>query len=329
MTDLIGIRPTDKRFLNIIWVTSNLCNYRCGYCAENNYGGSNLNISDTHLDNCKRLIEDVCQQYPDRGFKMLRVFFGGGEPTYWKPFIPMVDHLKETFDKSQFEDLSIGLNTNLSSKIEWWEQNWKYFDHMSASFHIEHADQDAFIENLKFLQDKFVWTVRLMMHDERFQEVVDFGERIKSELDGYRLEYVPLLTELSNRGVPYEYKEQWKKDFFETADRMSKVIVVNNPNKPFDLTAMYEDHEEHLDMNKVFRKGQNNFSGWKCHVEDLISIMHNGEVSDVTCGQGHFLGNLNDGPIKLESEPVWCTKDFCHCGSEAMLPKFKGEDLLK
>ncbi|MBT3234679.1 MAG: 4Fe-4S cluster-binding domain-containing protein [Bdellovibrionales bacterium] len=214
MDELVGIVPTTERFLNVTWVTSNLCNFNCSYCSPNNHIGDYTNTSNKHLSNCRRLIDKICSVYPRKGHKKLRIFFSGGEPSYWKPLPQILRYITDTVKRSGFEQLSIGINTNLSSDTTWWKDNWEYFDHMSASFHIESCNQELYLERLKFLQDKFSVTSRMMMLEDRFQEIVDFSDRICSELNNYHVEYIPLLTELSNRGVPIEYKEQWMKDFF-------------------------------------------------------------------------------------------------------------------
>ena len=60
MDELVGIVPTTERFLNVTWVTSNLCNFNCSYCSPNNHIGDYTNTSNKHLSNCRRLIDKIC-----------------------------------------------------------------------------------------------------------------------------------------------------------------------------------------------------------------------------------------------------------------------------
>jgi hypothetical protein len=56
----------------------------------------------------------------------------------------------------------------------------------------------------------------MMMREEQFQEVIDFGNLLKTKLDNYNIEWVPLFDDISTVVGPWEYGEEWMKEFFKT-----------------------------------------------------------------------------------------------------------------
>jgi hypothetical protein len=122
--------------------------------------------------------------------------------------------------------------------------------------------------------------------------------------------------------------------FLNSRPRSQYEIQIARPRRGFNMSEQYTTskgttYTKGYALNDLIRNNRTHFKDWLCHVEDLISVMHNGEVSNVTCGQGTILGNLNDGEIELENSPVVCKKESCYCGSEVMLPKFKYDDSLR
>ena len=93
------------------------------------------------------------------------------------------------------------VNTNLSSKLKWWEKNVHYFDDVVASYHPEFVDSDHYLNIYRFLSDKVNYLCgRMMMHEPTWDQVIAFSDRIKQEMkdDNWRIEYVPIFEELSH-----------------------------------------------------------------------------------------------------------------------------------
>ena len=121
MSDLIRIEQGGDPFVNITWQVSNLCNFRCTYCNESNWNGSNLNLD---IEAIKAGLTKLIDYELSRGYTRLKVFFSGGEPCYWKPLVPVMEHILA----SGMTEVKFAVNTNLSSKRAWWEKNVHYFD---------------------------------------------------------------------------------------------------------------------------------------------------------------------------------------------------------
>ena len=122
MSNLVAIQPKDDPYVSITWQVNNLCNYRCSYCNAGNWSGeyTNENKLDVLFTNLQKIID----HYRSIGYVNFKVFYSGGEPTLWKGLIPVSEFLKRTLG----DNVTLGINTNLSRKISWWEKNYYLFD---------------------------------------------------------------------------------------------------------------------------------------------------------------------------------------------------------
>lgn len=304
-------------YMSLTWQVNNFCNFQCTYCNPGNWAGDNRNNSN--LDVYKRNTRNIFQQYQDKGYKYFKIFYSGGEPTHWENFIPLTEYLKNELG----DNLTVAVNTNLSRPLKYWEQHYHLFDDIVASFHVEFSKKDRYIENAKFLCDKVDYLcTKMLMHEERFWEVVEFGERVRKEVPNYNLEWTPLFDEMSVNAGPWKYKDSAKEEFLEQA-QFETVMRTKKPyrtNKAISM-AHYSDIIEPVNSNKIISARQNFFKGWKCSVDDALFINPRGQISSASCGVGNVHGNILDENLTFDLKPVICSKEHCHCGTDIIIPK--------
>jgi organic radical activating enzyme len=317
MSNLLKITPMAEPYATITWQVNNFCNFQCSYCNPGNWAGDNRN--NGALDTYKQNVRNIFQQYQDRGYKYFKIFYSGGEPTHWENFIPLTEYLKEELGDS----LTVAVNTNLSRPLRYWEQHYHLFDDIVASFHVEFSKKDRYIENAQFLCDKVDYLcTKMLMHEERFWEVKEFGERVRKEVPNYNLEWTPLFDEMSVNAGPWEYKDPAKVEFLEQA-QFESVQTIPKPyrqNKAIS-NAHYDTGIEPVNSNKIIAARQNFFSGWKCFVDDALFINPRGDISSASCGVGNNHGNILDKDLTFDLQPVICSKQHCHCGTDIIIPK--------
>ena len=183
MSNLIAIRPTESPYVSITWQVNNFCNYRCSYCNEGNWSGSHRN--ENNLDILLSNLKNILDHYRSAGYVNFKFFYSGGEPTIWKSLIPVSNFLKQELK----ENVTLGINTNLSRKLNWWEKNYHLFDDVVASYHPEFADKDNFFKVAEFLQDKINYLcLRMMMLEDKFDDMINLGLEVKQRLKNYNLE---------------------------------------------------------------------------------------------------------------------------------------------
>lgn len=319
MSNLIAIRPHNDPFVTITWQVNNFCNYRCSYCNEGNWSGSHRNEDnlDSLIDNLKIIIN----HYKKNGYINFKVFFSGGEPTIWKSLIPVSKFLKQELNNN----VTLGINTNLSRKLNWWQQHYSLFDDIVASYHPEYVKKDNFFEVAEFLQDKVNYLcMRMMMLEEKFDQMIDIGFEIKQKFKNFNLEWVPLLDEMSVSAVPWKYTDPRINEFFKHNSFESKTTTYK-PMPLINLSCIehYDDGStKSLNSNRLVAENRNFFKGWRCQVNESIFISPTGTMRAASCGQGPILGNIFNKFI-LEATPVVCQKDYCHCGTDILITKEK------
>jgi organic radical activating enzyme len=306
-------------YLDVVWQVSNFCNYKCSYCNPGNYCGDSRNDDNliTYITN----LEAITKKYLDLGYENFKFFFSGGEPTLWRNLIPIIEWARENLP-----NVVIAVNTNFSRPLSWWKRNHHLFDDVVASFHVEYADKDKYLENAKFLCDKLnYFSCKMLMHEERFWEVAEFGNLLKEELPNYFIEWTPLFDEMSKNAGPWEYKDSGKAQFLKEHS-VDQQFTIPKPHleKPF-YSEMYWDDGTKTGAysNEIILERQNFFKDWECSIGDSIWIDQIGQVSMGTCGQVKVLGNILWDTLDIGPKKIICKKDHCHCGTDILIPKKK------
>ena len=318
--NLIAIKQKNEKFANIVWQVSNLCNYRCTYCNEGNWKGDYKNLN---LDNVILGLEKIYNYYLDHDYKLLKIFFSGGEPTYWKPFIDVINHAKQT----KFKYVQIAVNTNFSTKKSWWEKNWKLFDDVVATYHPEFANEECFIENYLFLQDKINYLcARMMMYEPHWDKVLAFKQKLQEVATNFRIEYVPIFDELSPLTAPYNYKDKNKEKWLRINNYEETILnpVSSNHNYNISSLEVYDTNEiKNLNSNRIVAENNNFFKGWKCFLSESIFINVQGNISLGSCGVINSIGNLYNTFEFPNNNYTICPKKHCHCGTDICISKEK------
>lgn len=314
---LVAIEAPEP-YLAVTWQVNNFCNFKCSYCNPGNWGGANPNNGnlDIYLNNLREIIN----KYKAAGYKQFKFFFSGGEPTAWRNFIPICEFLREE------TDCTIAVNTNLSRPKAWWEKYYHLFDDIVASFHVEFANKERYTENSIFLCDKVNYlSSKMLMHEERFWEIVEFAEGLKQVMPNYFIEWTPLYDELSHVTGPWQYKDPAKTEFFNTHN-IEIHQSVDKPNKRAD-TVSYSRYDDgtttFCNANEIIVNGDNFFTNWLCNVGDCIFINPTGDVSLASCGMGGTVGHILEDISNVGPKQITCYKDMCMCGTDIIIPKIK------
>lgn len=311
-------------YLAITWQVNNFCNYSCSYCNPGNYSGTAKNDGnlETYLEN----LEDIVMRYRTVGYKNYKFFFSGGEPTAWRNFVPICEWIRDALPEA-----SIAVNTNLSRPLEWWKKHVHLVDDIVASCHIEFVNKDKYEEKSIWLCDKVNYlSSKMLMHEERFWEVVEFGERLKKSMPNYFIEWTPLYDELTNNAGVWEYKDPEKVKFLEEHN-VEQQVTIDKPYKNQRCVSYVNYDNGDVSpciSNEVIVDGDNFFTGWECDVGDCVFINPEGDITLASCGAtekiGHILTNIDEvGP-----QSITCPKHHCYCGTDIIIPKRYGEGII-
>jgi organic radical activating enzyme len=307
----------NQKYLDVVWQVSNFCNFKCSYCNPGNYSGTDRN--DLDLDKYLKNLKVITNRYLALDYQNFKFFFSGGEPTLWKNLIPICEWIRENLPNT-----IIAINTNFSRPLSWWKKHGHLFDDVVASFHVEYSDKDKYIKNARYMCDKLnYFSCKMLMHEERFWEVAEFGERLKSELPNYFIEWTPLYDEMSANTGPWQYKDPEKTKFLnEHSVDQKKVLRTPQIQNHFYSEAFWNDGDKtSAYSNEIIVERQNFFKGWQCSIGDSIWINQVGQVSMCTCGQVGYLGNMLENITKIGPKKIICGKEHCMCGTDILIPK--------
>lgn len=299
-----------KDFLVINWCVANVCNYSCSYCPKDLHSGT---TPFPAFETVKIFIDQIIENYKGKRFYFE---FTGGEVTLWKDLLPVARYLKEN-------GCDVGIISNGSRSIEFWQKLVKKIDHVCLSFHPESANRDHFIKIVKFCAEQIGTHVNFMMLPEQFEEIKDFARQIKA-IPNLSLALQPLMHDFKD---DYSYSVEQRsllaeqnELFFHDKPRPNKHYLSYRGNMKGRLKN--GDGEVELSPHTLIAKGQNNWMGWKCHIglEQLVVTM-DGYVSRGWCMVGGFLGNIGDENLKFPNQPISCSKSSCHCNLDIMTTK--------
>jgi MoaA/NifB/PqqE/SkfB family radical SAM enzyme len=301
--------PEHNDWFVVNWCLGNTCNYKCSYCPSNLHDGS---IKWPDVDQIKNFIRKVVEQVHPR-----KVYFEmtGGEVTMYRHFEEICKYCTEIGAK-------VGLISNGSRTLRWWEENRQYFDHVCLSFHSEFADPEHFINVVKIINSSVRTHVNIMMSPEKFDFCYSVANKVK-ELGNISMALQPLIHDFGEQ--VYDYTPAQKNIFDKQHELITKHIKFTKSFQYYRgaMRVVYPDGQSRVSSaHRFISDNSNNWSGWRCYsgVEQIIVDM-DGSYYRGWCKVGGSLGKITDPKIKIPIDPVTCNKTMCHCNFDIMSTK--------
>jgi organic radical activating enzyme len=319
MNQLQQIAWSEDPVLFITWQTSDVCNYRCSYCNPGNWGGNQPNED---LVVYQRNLEGILDQMWSKGYRKIKLFLSGGEPTHWQGMLPMLQWFRGLSDWRT----TVAVNTNLSKPTVWWERFYHHFDDVVASYHPEWVKHDVFMANAQLLSTNVNYlAVRMMMAEAHWDSQLTRADEIFAALPNVTLEYVPILGEMSIAATPYVYTDKRKEDWLARSNLRIKHTADKPRNRVGGTHTMEiwaDGTTRPVNSNRLAAERANFFAGWQCDIGSSINIAINGDITLASCGQSGVIGNIGTevAATALPSSIV-CAKHHCHCGTDICIPK--------
>jgi MoaA/NifB/PqqE/SkfB family radical SAM enzyme len=306
---LVHSNPDHNNWFVINWCLGNTCNYKCSYCPPALHDGS-IPWRDPIV--IKAFITKVKTQYPD---KKIYLEFTGGEVTTYKHFIDICQFCSEL-------GIKVGLISNGSRTIRYWEENKQFFDHVCLSFHPEFAEEGHFVDVVKTIHNNIRTHVNIMMSPEKFDFCFDVANKVK-DLGNISMALQPLIHDFGD--TMFDYTNDQKAIFEQQYHLIVKHI---KHTKSFDYYrgAMNKVASDGTTVSssahRFISEKTNNWLGWKCSagVEQLIVDM-DGSIHRGWCKVGGRIGHITDSNLSLPTTPVICNKTMCHCNFDIMSTK--------
>lgn len=306
---LVHADPANSDWFVVNWCLGNTCNFSCSYCPDILHDGSKR---WPEFEDIKRFILKVKEQHPT---KKLYFEFTGGEVTMYRHFIPLCEFCRE-------QDVKVGMISNGSRTLRWWEENKHFFDHVCLSFHPEEANADHFLAVAGILHDIVKVHINVMMSPDKFDDCYALAERAV-KLTNISLALQPLIHDFGD--TLYDYTDEQKKVFDQQYALVGHKIRHTKRQTVYRGAMRTVGEESHvLSAHSFIANSTNNWFGWDCYsgVEQLIVDM-DGSIHRGWCKVGGKIGYIWDENLVLPTAPVRCNKVMCHCNYDIMSTKEK------
>jgi len=304
-----------RHVLSVSWDSSSLCNYRCTYCDDWFHDGRH---GFPPVDTVVEFLRDL----EKHSGKKLYLEMKGGEPTLWK-------HIDAFLKACRENDWGLGIVTNGSRPLSWWEQNLNGITDVTLSLHPQFYDLDSIIEKIKYIDDRRVLLVFALAYPPLF-------EKLQRDVEVLLKMFPDLFLKMAVVAMPHAYSQIYE----NTPEQQAFMNAVNGrPLKKLrhELKFYPRSTAKILDADNVSRdfdvqalkmENGNGWAGWRCHAGlDRIHIDTSGEIFRGQCRQGGSFGNIHKKNWSLPSEPVICGKERCFCGGEVLLRKWNPQKI--
>lgn len=294
------------------WCLGNTCNFACSYCPSGLHDSS---VKWPDIIVIKNFILKVKEQHPH---KNLYFEFTGGEVTLYRDFIEICKFCKEL-------DIRVGLISNGSRTLRWWEENKQYIDHVCLSFHPEFAKEDHFISIVNAVHNDVRTHVNIMMSPDKFDFCFEIADKIK-DMGNLSMALQPLIHDFGD--TLYDYTD-FQKNVFDIQHELITKHIKFDRSFEYYRGAMQKVYAGGVtgqvsSAHRFISEKTNDWSGWACHagIEQLIVDM-DGSIYRGWCKVGNQIGNIYDEVLNLPEEPIICNKTMCHCNFDIMCTKEK------
>ena len=303
----------DRPLFSVSWILGRFCNYNCSYCWP--YARSDK-VDHYDLELYKRTIDEIKTQAISNGFTDFHFSFSGGEPTAYKDFLRLIDYYASDVNPKY---QSFHMTSNCSPGLKWWEKTVAALKRVNrasitASFHAEFADEQAFGDKLLFLMENGIYiTINQVMVPEFFYEYYDRCLRFYNRginvtlkpqsdttasfiVDGYTLD----MHNIMQTGFPQHLKDNY----------IYQIELLDN-----------NGHKYLLDQAERFNAFEfNKFKGWICNSGYQSVIIRGNEVKRGYSCHDQILGTIDNG-FELFKESIGCITHSCVSSADSKIPK--------
>jgi organic radical activating enzyme len=299
-----------KNTVVINWCLLNKCNYKCSYCPDYLHNGSS---GRPDYDEVTEFCTNVIDHYQG---KNIYFEFTGGEVTYWKDLPMLVEFLKT------HEDVYVGVISNGSQKLSWWDKMKRELDHACLSFQPEFSNREHYIKLARLISGHMRTHVNLMMHPDHFIECISVVDELVETVRNISVALQPLSVDFKDELYKYTPSQL---DIIDKQFELYGSKVKWDKDWPIFRGSMKVIGEREMtsSSHRFISEGVNRWKGWRCYIGvEQIVVDTDGRIWRGWCMEGGCLGYIKNY-VKLPEDPIICGRDYCHCNFDIMCTKEK------
>lgn len=307
------LEPEHGRTFVVNWCMTSVCNYTCSYCPPP------LHDKRLHFPAIETVLSFFRQIREQRPGYRVAIELTGGEVTLWPQFIDCAAELKK-------EGALLGILSNGSRPLSWWEKATPCLDKVVLSFHSESASFDRFLEVVSYLRTRVSLHVNVIMHPRRFRQCLT-AARILSELDEFSIALQPVLVDLNSQdGSMVNYTVE-QLETIQAPFRLLREPKMTREVERFRGPVYLEGADGSRSVRtpqEILASGANRWRGWACSMGlQQIAVEPDGSIFGGYCRQGPQLGNVHERRVNLPSAPLLCRSDTCNCYFDVQCTKVR------
>lgn len=300
-----------RNYVVVNWCIGSVCNYSCSYCPEALHDGK---MKFPQGEEVIKFIDRTISHYSG---KKIYFEFTGGEVTLWKDLISVATYLRQ-------RDCRVGIISNGSRSLEFYEKLIPLIDHICLSFHPESAKEDHFLSVVKLSADQIRTHVNLMMKPDLFDKSLSVALKVKN-IPNISIALQPLMENLN--GAMLAYNETQTKIMNNQHELLVKHIKYTKSYEYYrGAMAMITNEAERkpIASQRFISSATNSWKDWHCYagLEQIVVDMF-GTIYRGWCLAGGRIGSIFDETLLLPEKPIKCQVEKCHCNLDIMTTKVK------
>ncbi len=218
--EIVGIEHQTAEIGNILvvdWSLGNTCNYKCTYCPSETHSGSHPFMD---IEQVLAFSKRINQHYKENLGREICFLYTGGEVTIFKDFIPLIKAQSEAGNK-------IGISTNGSRAVSYWQEARKYLDYVSISYHSDHTKLNHFIRVINAIKNDVQTHVNIMVKPEYFDQCIEAAHRVHEETSEVTID-VQIVLENFQR--PFSYTDEQREKIMSVSKEINSNLNNFNNN---------------------------------------------------------------------------------------------------
>jgi MoaA/NifB/PqqE/SkfB family radical SAM enzyme len=299
-----------EKYLIVDWGVSNVCNYRCSYCPPRTHQGD---FPFMPIEKILAFSKRINDHYADKLNKKVFFLYTGGEVTLFKDFMTLIKVQRAAGNK-------IGISTNGSKDLAFWNEAGRYLDNVSLSFHEEFTRLDHFINVINTVKNLTTTHVNIMIRSGQVDNCIKTAYAVLDATDEITIDLQIVLKDFKE---PFEYTDAERARILEACSDISSRYKLTGERETYRglMKLVYDDHStELIKAGDIITRKMNSWQGWRCNIGlELLVIDINGDIYRSWCGQDKKIGNIGDEHIAFPHAPYICPAQWCPGGITDMM----------
>jgi pyruvate-formate lyase-activating enzyme len=306
---LVAIEHEHARHAKVVvvnWCLGNICNHSCSYCPSYLHDSS---VPWVPFEVIRSFCDRMIEHYRARLGRELYFEFTGGEVSHYREFPRVLRFLAE-------RKARVGIISNGSKALGWWEEAKPYLEHVCLSFHPEFSRPDHFKAVLELLAPTATVHLNVMMDPRNFDYCLELARWTAEHVENVSVAIQPLLKDFGSEIYPYTPEQQALLRSHDFGVRFTRELRTYRGRM---VKVFGDGSREIVTGPQLVANDEAHWQDWRCSIGlSQLVVDFGGGVYRGWCKVGGLLGSATDESWPFPDTAVRCNRGFCHCVLDVM-----------